>query len=210
MTPIPLIDQIRALRKLKMVQSIRKKFKKYWNTIINQQYKSGVLHIGSAADYERKAVEYRRTTGAYQVLTSNPFDDTICTVTRLLNQLKSLNRIREWHRKGTPLRPILNTIHAATKQISQFLDRLIRSLFDRFVRQTTFVDGADLLDQLQKYIQKGYFKSLTLLITFDITNLYTMLQQEESLALLAEFIREHNCVRVNGLSIDTIIELARV
>ncbi|CAF3989633.1 unnamed protein product [Rotaria sordida] len=102
------------------------------------------------------------------------------------------------HKKGTPLRPILNTIHAATKQISQFLDKSIRPLFDRFVRQTMFVDDADLLDRLQKYIQKGYFNASTLFITFDITNLYTMLPQEESLAILAEFLRVHNCERVNA------------
>ncbi|CAF1146177.1 unnamed protein product [Rotaria sp. Silwood1] len=114
------------------------------------------------------------------------------------------------HKKATPLRPILNTIHAATKQISQFLDKLIRPLFDRFVRQTTIVDGANLLDQLQKYIQKGYFNSSTLFITFDISNLYTMLPQEESLAILAEFLHAHNCERVNGISIDTIVEFGRV
>ncbi|CAF1295961.1 unnamed protein product [Rotaria sordida] len=114
------------------------------------------------------------------------------------------------HKKGTPLRPILNTIHAATKQISQFLDKSIRPLFDRFVRQTAFADGVDLLDRLQKHIQKGYFNASTLVITFDITNIYTMLPQEESLAILAEFLRVHNCERVNGLSIDTIVELARV
>ncbi|CAF1374247.1 unnamed protein product [Rotaria sordida] len=230
MTIIPLIDQIRALRELKMVQSIRKKLKKH-KLMLRATDKSGVLHIGRQIDYERKAAEYRQTTGAYEELTSNPFNDIICQVTRLLNQLQSMKKITEWqrlklmpirkktelaymyfipkpHKKGTPLRPILNTIHAATKQISQFLDKSIRPLFDRFVRQTMFVDGADLLDRLQKYIQKGYFNASTLFITFDITNLYTMLPQEESLAILAEFLRVHNCERVNGLSIDNIVELA--
>ncbi|CAF4779065.1 unnamed protein product, partial [Rotaria sp. Silwood2] len=70
--------------------------------------------------------------------------------------------------------------------------------------------GADLLDQLHKYIDKGYFNSSTLLITFDITNLYTMLPQEESLAILAEFLRVHHCEKVNDVSIETIIELARI
>ncbi|CAF3160913.1 unnamed protein product [Rotaria sp. Silwood2] len=232
MTLIPFIDQIRALRELKLVKSIRKKLKKY-KLILRETDKSGVLHIGRAIDYKRKAAEYRQTTGAYEELTSNPFNDIICTVTRLLNQLQSMKRISEWHRrkmhpvrkttelaymyfipkphkKATPLRPILNTIHAATKQISQYLDKLIRPLFDRFVRQTTIVDGADLLDQLQKYIQKGFFKSTTLFITFDIANLYTMLPQEESLAILVEFLRVHNCEKVNGISIDTIVELGRI
>ncbi|CAF4329592.1 unnamed protein product, partial [Rotaria sordida] len=83
MTLIPLIDQIRALRELKMIQSIRKKLKKL-KLILRETDKSGVLHIGSAADYERKAIDYRRTTGAYEELTSNPFSDIICQVTRLL------------------------------------------------------------------------------------------------------------------------------
>lgn len=37
-----------------------------------------------------------------------------------------------------------------------------------------------------------------------------MLPQEESLAILAEFLREHRCVTVDGMTIDTIIELARL
>ncbi|CAF4823372.1 unnamed protein product, partial [Rotaria sp. Silwood2] len=57
---------------------------------------------------------------------------------------------------------------------------------------------------------KGYFNSSTLFITFDITNLYTMLPQEESLTILAEFLRVHHCEKVNGVSIETIIELARI
>ena len=37
-----------------------------------------------------------------------------------------------------------------------------------------------------------------------------MLPQEESLAILAEFLRVHGCEKVNGISIDTIVELARI
>ncbi|CAM4819703.1 unnamed protein product [Rotaria magnacalcarata] len=232
MTPLPLKDQIRALQELKLVKSIRRKLKKY-KLILRETDKSGVLHIGRIIDYERKAAEYRQKTGAYEELTSNPFNDIICNVTHLLNQLKMMKKISEWqrsklipirektelaykyflpksHKKDTPLRPIVNTIHTATKKISQFLDKLIRPLFDRFVRQTTIVDGADLLDRLEKYIEKGNLNSSTLFITFDITNLYTMLPQEESLAILTEFLRVHHCEIVNGISIDTIVELARI
>ncbi|CAF4782486.1 unnamed protein product, partial [Rotaria sp. Silwood2] len=231
-TPLPLMDQIRALRELKIVKSIRRKLKKY-HLVLRQTDKSGVLHIGRAKDYERKAAEYRQKTGAYEELSSNPYNDIICSVTRLLNQLQMNKKIAEWrrqkmtpvrkktqlaymyflpkaHKTETPLRPIINTIHAATTKISKFLDQSIRPLFNRFVRHTTIVDGADLLDQLHKYIDKGYFNSSTLFITFDITNLYTMLPQEESLTILAEFLRVHHCEKVNDVSIETIIELARI
>ncbi|CAF3160897.1 unnamed protein product [Rotaria sp. Silwood2] len=106
---------------------------------------------------------------------------------QLLDQIITAIHTREnnmkQRAKATPLRPVLNTVHAATKQISQYLDKLIRPLFDRFVRQTTIVDGANLLAHLQKYIQK---------------------------AILAEFLREHYCEKVNGVSIDTIVELGRI
>jgi hypothetical protein len=87
---------------------------------------------------------------------------------------------------------------------------LIRPLFDRFVRQSTIVDGVDLLHQLRTYIQKGYVTPSTVFDTFDVSNLYTMLPQEESLSILAEFVGEHQCNRVNGISNETIVELGRV
>jgi hypothetical protein len=196
MSTLPLRDQMRALRELKIVQSIRRKLIKY-KLVLRETDKSGVLHIGRAIDYQRKAAEYRQKTGAYE-------------------ELLKLVPVRE--KTELAYIPILNTIRAATTLISKFLDRSIRPLFDRFirperdrfVRQTTIIDGADLLHQLQSYIEKGYFNSSTLFITCDINNLYTMLPQEESLKVLEEFLREHQCERINGISVDTIIELARV
>jgi hypothetical protein len=92
----------------------------------------------------------------------------------------------------------------------EFLDKLIRPLFDMYASTTTIIDGVDLLRKLDAYCQQGYFTSSTLFIIFDITDLYTMLPQEESLKVLNEFLEEHHCQRVNGISIETIIELARV
>jgi hypothetical protein len=37
-----------------------------------------------------------------------------------------------------------------------------------------------------------------------------MLPQEEALAILAEFLREHGCEKVEKISIDTIVQLARL
>lgn len=101
-------------------------------------------------------------------------------------------------------------MHMATRPISHFLDRSIRPLFDHYVRRTTIVDGTDLLDKLQLYERQSYLKSTTLFITFDITNLYTMLPQEDSLKILDEFLREHQCHKIDGIDIDTIIQLARI
>ena len=78
------------------------------------------------------------------------------------------------------------------------------------LKSTTVVDGVDLLDKLQRYIAAGYLTASTLFVTFDIIDLYTMLPQEEALAILAEFLHEHGCEKVEKISIDTIVQLARL
>ncbi|CAF1172427.1 unnamed protein product [Rotaria sordida] len=229
MTPLSLRDHRRARRELKLIKSIRRKLRKS-KLILRETDKSGVFHIGCARDYEEKAIDYRQKTGAYEELTSNPLSVIVDQVIQLLNKLQAEKKVSvsqhnklmpkkekielaylyflpKSHKKETPLRPIINTIHAATTSISKYLDQSIQPLF---VRSTTIIDSVNLLLQLHQYIAKGYFTSSTLFVTFDITNLCTMLPQEESLAILAEFLQVHHCERINGMSIDTIIQLARI
>ena len=40
------------------------------------------------------------------------------------------------------MRPIENTIHSVTKNISDFLDQSIRPIFDNVCKETTIIDGA--------------------------------------------------------------------
>ena len=102
----------------------------------------------------------------------------------------------------------MNTIDAPTTAISHFLDRSIRPLFDRHERSTIIVDGTDLIHRLQTYVEHGHLTPSTLFCTFDITDLYTMLPQQESLTILCEFLAEHGYTKNGGMSIDTIRKLA--
>jgi hypothetical protein len=79
-------------------------------------------------------------------------------------------------------------MNTPTTGISKFLDKLIRPLFDKHVRSTTIIDDVDLIRRLDTYIENGHFKPTTQLCTFDITDLYTMLPQEESFNVLTEFL----------------------
>ncbi|CAM4846960.1 unnamed protein product [Rotaria magnacalcarata] len=99
------------------------------------------------------------------------------------------------------LRPIKNTIHAATTDISQFLDPFIRPLFDIHAQSRPIIDDGHLLRQLEQYVRNGHLKSTTLFCTADITNLYTMLPYDESLEILEEFLREHHYEKNGILSI---------
>jgi hypothetical protein len=68
------------------------------------------------------------------------------------------------------------------------LDRLIQPLFDKNVRSTTTIDGVDLIPRLEIYVENDYPKSTTYSCTFDITDLYKMLPQEQSLDILTELL----------------------
>jgi hypothetical protein len=97
-----------------------------------------------------------------------------------------------------------------TSRISKFLDQAIRPLFDKHARSTTIIDGVDLIRRLQQYQSDGRLKPTTIFCTFDITDLYTMLPQEESLEVLTEFLLEHGYHKVKGIPIDAFRKLARI
>ena len=112
--------------------------------------------------------------------------------------------------EDTPLTPIVSSMNTPTTAISKFLDRLIRPLFDKHVRTTTIIDGVDLIRQLEQYVENGYLKPTTQFCTFDITDLYTMLPQEDSLNILIEFLAQYGYRKVNGIPLDAIRKLARI
>ena len=68
----------------------------------------------------------------------------------------------------------------------------------------------NLIRRLQQYQNDGRLKSNTLFCTFDVTDLYTMLPQEESLDILTEFLLKHGYREVKGIPIDAIRKLARI
>ncbi|CAF5227556.1 unnamed protein product, partial [Rotaria magnacalcarata] len=119
-------------------------------------------------------------------------------------QLAYLYFIPKPHKAGTPLRPIVSSMNMPTTGISKFLDKLIRPIFDKHARSTTIIDGVDLIHRLEAYRTNGYLKRKTYFCTFDITDLYTMLPQEESLDILIEFLLQYGYQKVQNIPIDII------
>ncbi|CAF4184958.1 unnamed protein product, partial [Rotaria magnacalcarata] len=111
---------------------------------------------------------------------------------------------------GIPVRPIENTINAPTTNVSNYLDEIIRPIFDKECQNTTIIDGTSLIQALHQYMRKGLFKSTTLFCTFDVRNLYTMLPQEEALNVLVEFLHVHGYTKVKGIPLETIRLLASI
>jgi hypothetical protein len=115
------------------------------------------------------------------------------------------------HRATTPspaLSPIVFSMKMPTTKISKFLNQLIRPLFDYHVHAIIVIDGADLIRRLETYAANGHLKSATFFCTFGITDLYTMLLQEESLNILTEFLNYHGYHKVKDIPLDAIRKLA--
>jgi hypothetical protein len=70
----------------RLTLKIRGKLKK-GNLILRESDKSGNLYIGQVTAFEQKAIEYRMKTGAYEELSSNPLEEILIKVNRLLNDL---------------------------------------------------------------------------------------------------------------------------
>ncbi|CAF4643107.1 unnamed protein product, partial [Rotaria socialis] len=230
--PLSYLNIYRTRKEFKLMKSIQHRLKK-GNYILRETDKSGIFHIGTSVDYEKKAEAYRQKTGAYIELDSNPLRSVFDKVILLLNDLRSKKYILSWqldkmmpkrdtvqlaylyfipkpHKAGTPLRPIVSSMSMPMTGISKFLDKLIRPIFDKHARSTTIIDGVDLIHRLEAYTTNGYLKPKTYFCTFDITDLYTMLPQEESLDILIEFLVQHGYQKVQNIPIDIIRKLALI
>jgi len=101
---------------------------------------------------------------------------------------------------------------APTTGISHFLDQLLRPLFNQVARRTTAINGIHFVRQLEFYRNCNRLLPSTLFVTFDVTDLYTMIPRDGALLTLNEFLCQHATTpgRINGMTIDTIMRMARL
>ncbi|CAF3770084.1 unnamed protein product [Rotaria socialis] len=103
------------------------------------------------------------------------------------------------HKIGEPLRPIVSGMKSPLAKISTFLDQNIRPIFDQHTPYS-LPNSMIFLKHLKDYITT----SETAMYTFDITDLYTMIPQKESVLAVCEFLGRHGYKKIRGLSINTI------
>jgi len=102
-------------------------------------------------------------------------------------------------------------MRAAATGVSHFLDQLLRPMFDRVTQQTTFINGIHFVRQMERYRDLGRLSPTTNLITFDVADLYTMIPRDGALIALQQFLRKHaRNERIHGMTIDTIMKMARL
>jgi hypothetical protein len=109
------------------------------------------------------------------------------------------------------LRPIVSSIRAADTGVPYFLDHILCPLYDRVAKSSPFNDDIDFVRQMEEYREKGRLLSTTLFITFDFTDLYTMIPRDGALAALGRFLDKYSIEgKISHMTIDTIIKMARL
>ena len=109
------------------------------------------------------------------------------------------------------MRPIVSSILAAATGISHFLDQLLRPLFNQVARRTTFIDNIHFIRRLEFYRDCNRLLPTTNFVTFDVTDLYTMIPRDGALLVFKDFLIENATNgRINGMTIDTLMKMARL
>ncbi|CAF1440339.1 unnamed protein product [Rotaria sp. Silwood1] len=112
---------------------------------------------------------------------------------------------------GTPLRPIIASIHAAATLVSKFLNDLLAPIYLNVAREMTFINSIDVVSKLEKYVLDGHFQVTTKFIVIDVTDLYTMIPREGTLHALMRFLENNSYHgKIGTLSIDAIMRMARL
>lgn len=109
------------------------------------------------------------------------------------------------------MRPIVSSIRAAAKGVSHFLDLILRPLYNRVAKSSTFINDIDFVRQLKHYHRQGFLRNTTLFVTFDVCDLYTMIPRDGALCTLGRFLSKHTIdSRISNMKIDTIMQMARL
>jgi hypothetical protein len=191
--------------------------------MFRQTDKSKVFHIDKPEIHIEKSIKYMQKTNAYIEIAETPLGSMIEKTEQLLRDLVNRNVLpgkyfeklkpnREEaelphlyynpkdHKIGEPLRPIVSGMKSPTQKISAFLDQIIRPIFDK---ATPYSLSNSIV--FLKHLQKHQTTEKTLLYTFDITDLYTMIPQQESILAICELLGENKIFKVNGdIPINTI------
>ena len=99
-------------------------------------------------------------------------------------------------------------MHGPTTLVSKFLNDLLAPIFLKVARETTFINGIDVVRKLEKYVADGHLKLTTRFITADVTDLYTMIPRQGALARFC--FRHSKEGKIGTLSIDHIMRMARL
>jgi hypothetical protein len=102
----------------------------------------------------------------------------------------------------------MSGLQSPTIAISEWLDGLLRPLFDRLASETTISNGVELIKQVQRW-SADYLTPATSFITMDVTDLYTMIPQEGGVTAIKRLMEASGLKQIDGVKKEIILALTR-
>ena len=84
-----------------------------------------------------------------------------------------------------------NKNHRLTMNISQFLTRLLQSLYNHVSNSITFHTSIDVINAIEEYKNKGCLRSNTLFVNLHSRELLTAIPHEQIIQTLQRFLYEY-------------------
>ena len=198
------------------------KIQKQKQIVSRQTDKSKAFHADTFENHIAKSAAYMIQTNAYIEIPNSPLREMIETTDKFLRSLVSrkqmpqlmLDKLRpsltesellhiyynpEDHKIDESLRPIVSEIKSPLAKLSNFLDQIIRPIFDKHTLYS-LSNSIVLLTHLKNFTTTPE----TSMYTYDIADLYTMILQKEAVLAVCEFLGRHGNRKIRGLSINTI------
>jgi hypothetical protein len=198
----------------------------YEDIIIKPADKGGAIVIMDKTDYIKKAMELLDNKNHYRRVYKDFTDDYTTQISDYIKKQVQQNKINKEvaayitpqqprtptfyilpkiHKKGNPGRPIVSAIiDSPTDKISRYLDNIIRPLVPKipsYIKDTTHI--------LQKLKDINHIPSTAILVTMDVSALYTNIPHKEGVTASINAISR--TTRLNHIPpLDTISYLMRL
>ena len=191
--------------------------------IIKKADKGSAVVVMNTIDYLREGYRQLQDEKFYQKIPEDITPQISEKIVEELTQMRSLNLITEKnfdylnvpnpkearfymlpkiHKKGVPGRPICSSINHPTANISKFVDEHIK----KYVPQTkSYV--RDTQHFISRIKQLGKIPEGALLVTLDVSSLYTNIPNQEGLIAVADHLRKDPDKRKMGPHILNLLKL---
>lgn len=230
-TPLPTSIQMRAVYEDGVVQSIRRQLKN--DPLILRRTADGnnLFYLGRTSEFEAKANDYLTHSNVFQQM--NAYDQQ--SIDTDLRDMRQNRRINEQHFKrlqmkrtdvrlprlyflpevqsdgSISLQPMMTSFSRSPIQpVAQYLQELLRPLYDTHTQSTTIGNGADLIERLIRHCDYILLPH-TRFVTIKLHHFYTQMSHTGIIGALGRFLTSVLTVgRHQNLAIDTIQKLVEL
>ncbi|CAF1365092.1 unnamed protein product [Rotaria sp. Silwood1] len=109
-----------------------------------------------------------------------------------------------------PFESVLVCCLGLTIDISRYISRLLQNIYDQATHSTTFFKASNVIYALENYAKEVHLQSNTLFAAVHVNDLCTLIPHEQLTESLQHFLYDYvPDGQVQGLTVDTIIELVR-